>query len=65
MKDLKTYNVIFPIWFLLFYPPIIFITLIGNYIIDSIVMIACFYLIRGVKGQFELKDFYKKTSRTS
>lgn len=58
---MKTYNVIFPIWFLLFFPPVILITLFGNYVIDSIVLIVCFYLFKISNSQINLKTFYKKS----
>lgn len=58
MKDKKLYNVIFPIWFLLFFPPVIFITLIGNFVIDSLVLIACFFLFKITDSQKSLKEFY-------
>lgn len=61
MKQTKLYNVIFPIWFLLFFPPVIFITLAGNFIIDSIVILICFYLFRITNLQIDLKTFYKKS----
>ncbi|WP_017755404.1 hypothetical protein [Calidifontibacillus oryziterrae] len=61
MKDIKIYNVIFPIWFLLFFPPVIFVTLIGNFIIDSIVVIACFYMFKLTKSEHKRKEFYKKS----
>ncbi len=31
MKDVKLYNLIFPIWILYFFPPVILISLFGNY----------------------------------
>jgi len=40
MKQIKLNNVIFPIWMLLFIPPVIFIALIGNFIIDSLMQNA-------------------------
>lgn len=60
MKDIKLYNLIFPIWMLLFFPPIIFITLIGNFIIDSLVIIASFYLFK-LSKKSNLKTFYKNS----
>jgi len=60
MKDIKLYNVIFPVWFLLFFPPVIFLTLIGNYLIDSFVIIACFYVFK-ISKIHNLKTFYKKS----
>ena len=59
MKQIKLYNVIFPIWFLLFFPPIIIITLLGNYIIDSLVIIGCFFVYKLKSKEFSLKSFYK------
>jgi len=62
MKQVKLYNVIFPIWFILFFPPIIFITLAGNYIIDSLVVIGCFFIYKlSSKQQVNFKTFYKKS----
>jgi len=55
--QLKLYNVIFPIWFMLFIPPIIIITLIGNFVIDSLVLIACFFLFE-LAERISLKEFY-------
>ncbi len=61
MKNTKLYNVIFPIWFLLFFPPVIFITLFGNFLIDSIVVIVCFFLFKLSTHQIGLKSFYKSS----
>lgn len=61
MKSIKLYNVIFPIWFILFFPPFVLVTLLGNFIIDSIVVIVCFYAFRLKQSDYNLKDFYKKS----
>lgn len=61
MKQIKLYNVIFPIWFVLFLPPVMFITLVGNFIIDSIVIIACFFVFKLRETKLNLKTFYKKS----
>ena len=61
MKYIKLNNVIFPIWFLLFFPPVIFITLIGNFVIDSIVLIACFFIFKLADIQKSLNEFYKES----
>ena len=58
-KGIKLYNVIFPIWFLIFFPPVIFITLIGNFIIDSLVTILCFAVFKLTSLKLDLKTFYK------
>jgi len=60
MKEVKLYNVIFPIWFLLFFPPVIFITLAGNFIIDSLVILTCFLIFRLTDVHINLKTFYIK-----
>ncbi len=41
-KQIRLYNVIFPIWVLMFYPnpPVILITLFGNLAVDALVMAA-------------------------
>ena len=61
MKQIKLYNVIFPIWFLLFFPPVIFITLVGNFVIDSLIIIVCFFMFKLANTQNNLKTFYKKS----
>ena len=61
MKKIKLYNVIFPIWLLLFFPPVILITLSGNFIIDSLVILACFKIFKLVDSQYNLKSYYKKS----
>ncbi len=60
-RSIKLYNIIFPLWFLLFFPPIIFLTLIGNYIVDSLVILICFSVYKLVDSGFNLKTFYKKS----
>lgn len=61
MRQVKFYNVIFPIWFLMFFPPVIFITLAGNFIIDSLVILACFFLFKLSEVDNDLKTFYKES----
>lgn len=60
MKEIKLYNVIFPIWFLLFFPPVIFFTLAGNFVIDSLVVLACFFIYKVSTTAIDVKTFYKK-----
>jgi hypothetical protein len=61
MKDGKLYNMIFPIWLFMFFPPIIIITLAGNFLIDSLVLVAGFFLFKAGEGLTGFLDFYKKT----
>lgn len=44
----------------MFLPPMIIITLGGNFIIDSLVVIGCFYAYKLLYAGFNLKEFYKK-----
>lgn len=60
MKKIKLYNIIFPLWFLMFLPPVVLVTLVGNYLIDSLVVIGCFYAYKLVDRGFSLKKFYKE-----
>jgi hypothetical protein len=61
MKEIKLYNVLFPIWMLLFLPPVVFITLLGNFIIDSLVVIGIFAVFKLSTRQMEVKSFYKRS----
>lgn len=61
-KQLKLYNVIFPIWILLFIPPVIILSLLGNFIIDSIVIILVFYILKiENKTKYTKGTLYKKS----
>lgn len=61
MKHIKLYNVIFPIWFLLFFPPVILLTFVGNLVIDSLVLVLCFFVFRLAETQKDLKTFYRNS----
>ena len=56
MNDVKAYNLIFPIWMFLFFPPVVFIALFGNFIIDSLVLIGCYYWFKCASS---LTPFYR------
>lgn len=56
-KDVKLYNVLFPLWMLLMFPQMWLIVLPGNFLIDSLVLLICMMLFKIV----EKKDFYKKS----
>lgn len=60
-KGIKLYNVIFPVWFLMFFPPVIFITLAGNFIIDSLVTVLCYAAFKLSSVKLDLKSFYKSS----
>lgn len=56
-KEIKLYNVLFPIWFLLIFPITWIIVLPANFIIDSIVLLITLKLLK----QTDIKENYKKT----
>lgn len=56
-KEIKLYNVLFPIWFLLVFPITWIIVLPANFIIDSIVLIISINLLK----QADIKENYKKS----
>ena len=55
-KQVKLYNVLFPLWMLLLFPQMWLIVLPGNFIIDSLVLIISMKIL----GFTEKKSFYKK-----
>lgn len=62
MRGKKVYNLIFPIWFLKFIPPVIFVTLIGNFIIDSLIILIAFYVFQVFRHtQVPLRRFYGRS----
>ncbi len=42
-NEVKLYNVLFPLWMLLLFPQMWAVTLPGNFIIDSLVLVACMF----------------------
>ncbi|MBO8170904.1 MAG: hypothetical protein H0Z33_03325 [Bacillaceae bacterium] len=38
MKDMRLYNVIFPLWMIIFFPPVLFFVLPANLLIDGLVI---------------------------
>lgn len=56
MKTTKLYNVLFPFWMLLLFPQLWLIVLPGNFIIDSLVLIASLFMLKIV----DKKQWYKK-----
>ena len=55
-KDIRLYNVIFHVWFLMLFPQMWLIVLPGNFIIDSIVLILSMIFLKFE----ERKIFYKQ-----
>lgn len=55
-KDIKLYNVLFPVWMLLLFPPTWLIVLPGNFLIDSLVLLIAMYFLKIE----EKKRFYKR-----
>lgn len=52
-KEMKLYNVLFPVWMLMMFPVTWLVVLPGNFIIDSIVLLICMSILKLEKG------FYK------
>lgn len=55
-KDIKLYNVLFPFWMLLLFPPMWLIVLPGNFVIDSLVLIISLFLLKIP----DKKQYYKR-----
>ena len=55
-KDIKLYNVLFPLWMILLFPQVWLIVIPGNFIIDSIVLIISMIILK-IQDK---KQFYKK-----
>ena len=55
-KDVRLYNALFPLWFILSFSPMWLIVLPGNFIIDSLVLIISMLILK-VAGK---KQLYKK-----
>lgn len=53
-RELKLYNVIFPVWMMMLFPTVWLIVLPGNFIIDSLVLIICMFALK----MEEKKRFY-------
>lgn len=62
MKETRLNNVIFPIWFIWILPPVIFIAAGGNFIIDSLVILISFKLLKVMENTgYSMKELYKKS----
>ncbi len=55
-KEIRLYNVLFPVWMLMLFPQVWLIVIPGNFIIDSLVLII---LMKCLKIETK-KEFYKK-----
>ena len=55
-KEIKLYNVLFPIWLLMLFPVCWLFIIPGNFIIDSLVLIISMYALK----INDKKQFYKK-----
>lgn len=56
MKKTKLFNLLFPIWLLGLFPLMWLIIIPGNFIIDSLVLIVCLFILK-INSK---KEFYKK-----
>lgn len=57
MRDIKVYNAFFPIFLLFFVPPVIYVSLAVNFIIDSIIVL---WTVRRIRPELMMK-IYKKS----
>ncbi|MBR5495969.1 MAG: hypothetical protein IKV58_01115 [Oscillospiraceae bacterium] len=55
-KEIKLYNVLFPVWMLILFPVTWLVIIPGNFIVDSLVLLICMKVLK-IDGK---KDFYKK-----
>lgn len=55
-KDVRLYNALFPLWFILSFSPMWLIVLPGNFIIDSLVLIISMLILKVA----DKKQLYKK-----
>lgn len=46
-REIRIYNVLFPIWLLLLFPPLILFVLAGNFLVDSAVILLTLRVLRG------------------
>lgn len=61
-KEIKLNNVIFPIWMMWLFPPIALLALVGNFVIDSIVILVAFAIFKVVKSTgLSIGQLYKKS----
>lgn len=56
MRDIKVYNAFFPIFLLFFIPPVIYVSLVVNFIIDSVVVL---WTIRRIRPELMMKAYKK------
>ena len=61
-KDIKLNNVIFPIWIMWLVPPLILFAMVGNFVIDSIVILVAFLVFKVVNSTgLSMWQLYKKS----
>ena len=61
-KEVKLNNVIFPIWMMWIFPPLALLAIVGNFVIDSIVILAAFAIFKVAKSTgLSMGQLYKKS----
>ncbi len=55
-KDMRIYNVLFPFWMLMLFPVTWLVVIPGNFVIDSLVLIAAMFIFKLA----DKKAFFKK-----
>lgn len=61
-KDIRLYDIIFPVWLIWLIPPVIFIALAANFVVDTVVILIIFALIkdRAAKG-YSIQSLFGKS----
>ena len=61
-RDVKLNNVIFPIWMMWIFPPLALLALVGNFVIDSVVILVAFAAFKVTKSAgLSIGQLYKKS----
>ncbi len=61
-REVKLNNVIFPIWMMWIFPPLALLALVGNFVIDSVVILVAFAVFKVMKSTgLSIGQLYKKS----
>lgn len=61
-REVKLNNVIFPIWMMWIFPPLALLALVGNFVIDSVVILVAFAVLKVTKSTgLSIGQLYKKS----
>ncbi|SCJ60058.1 Uncharacterised protein [uncultured Clostridium sp.] len=61
-REVRLNNVIFPIWMMWIFPPLALLALVGNFVIDSVVILVSFAVFKVMKSTgLSIGQLYKKS----